>query len=72
MFNLIENEIHTTVVKSYGRERDYVRPKTSGKRKEGQKQSDSTVSAGLLTKYKYTISNLYSNRGLQNDTTETS
>jgi hypothetical protein len=50
--------------KGYGCERDYVRPKTSGKTKEGQKQADLTVSAGLLTKYKYTISDLYSNRGL--------
>jgi hypothetical protein len=48
----------------YGHERDYVRPKTSRKIKEGQKQSDSTVSTELLTEYKYTISNLYSNRGL--------
>ena len=38
----------------YGRERDYVRPKMSGKTKEGQKQSDFTISAELLTKYKYT------------------
>ena len=31
--------------------------------KEGQKQLDFTISAKLLIKYKYTISNLYSNRG---------
>ena len=38
----------------YGRERDYVRPKASGKTKEWQKQSDLPISAELLTKYKYT------------------
>ena len=38
----------------YGRERDYVRPKASGKTKEWQKQSDFPISAELLTKYKYT------------------
>jgi len=38
----------------YGRERYYVRPKASRKTKEGQKQSDSPISAELLTKYKYT------------------
>jgi len=31
--------------------------------KEGQKQLDFTISTELLMKYKYTISNLYSNRG---------
>ena len=39
---------------SYGRERDYVRPKVSRKTKEGQKRSDFTISAELLMKYKYT------------------
>jgi hypothetical protein len=55
----------------YGREHAYVRVKRA-KGKEGQKQSDVNYNAGLLTKYKYIVSNLYSNRSFQNDTTETS
>ena len=50
--------------KGYGCERDYVRLKTGRKMKEGKKQADLTISAELLTEYKYTISDLYSNRGL--------
>jgi len=52
--NTVRKGTAATHSDGYGRERDYVRPKASGKTKEGQKQSDFTISAELLMKYKYT------------------